>query len=65
MTTVKVKGMSCQHCVQSVTKAVSAVAGVANVKVDLMAGTASYEETTPVDVAAVKAAIVKVGFEAG
>ncbi|MGB6289074.1 MAG: cation transporter, partial [Desulfobulbales bacterium] len=32
-TTIKVKGMSCQHCVASVTKALSEIAGIADVQV--------------------------------
>ena len=37
-TTLKVKGMSCQHCVQSIEKAVGGLAGVARVEVDLGKG---------------------------
>ncbi len=63
MPSVKVKGMTCNHCVMSVTKAVSSVPGTSNVKVDLLSGQASYDETSPVDPAAVKKAIEKIGFE--
>ena len=63
--TIEVKGMSCNHCVQSVTQALSALEGVANVKVDLLGQTATYEETSPVSEAAVKAAIEAIGFTAG
>jgi copper chaperone len=63
MTTIIVKGMSCNHCVMSVTKALEAIPGVASVKVDLLAGKASFEETAPVDAAVVKKAIEKIGFE--
>lgn len=63
MPSVKVKGMTCNHCVMSVTKAVSSIAGTSNVKVDLLSGQASWDETAPVDVAAVKKAIEKIGFE--
>ena len=61
MATVKIKGMSCQHCVGAVTKALSALPGISNVQVDLAKGEASYEGS--VDMEAVKTAISKIGFE--
>ena len=63
MTTVKIKGMSCQHCVMAVTKALSGIEGVKNVQVDLKNATASYEEVKPVDAAVVAQAIKKAGYE--
>jgi copper chaperone len=65
MTTIKIKGMSCNHCVMAVTKALNAVDGVANVKVSLEAGEATFEEKKPVDMAVVKEKIKKAGFEVG
>ena len=44
-TTVKVKGMSCQHCVMSVKKALGQLDGVQNVNVDLPKGEVSFENT--------------------
>ncbi len=38
--TLKIEGMSCQHCVQSVTKALTSVSGVQTVKVNLADGKA-------------------------
>ncbi len=38
-----VKGMTCDNCVQHVTKAVREVAGVRNVKVDLASNSANVE----------------------
>ena len=61
MAIVKIKGMSCQHCVGAVTKALSALPGISNVKVDLAKGEASYEGS--IDMEAVKTAISKIGFE--
>lgn len=40
MTTLKVEGMTCEHCVAAVKKALEAVPGVAEAHVDLAAGTA-------------------------
>ena len=65
MTTIKIKGMSCNHCVIAVNKALNAVDGVANVKVSLVAGEAAFEEKKPVDMAVVKEKIKKAGFEVG
>ena len=33
--TLQIEGMSCQHCVQTVTEALKSLAGVKSVKVDL------------------------------
>ena len=38
MPEIKVKGMSCEHCVAAVTKAVAGLPGVSNVEVDLASG---------------------------
>ena len=61
MNTIKIKGMSCQHCVASTTKALEAIPGISKVSVDLPKGEASYEGD--VDSATVKAAITAIGFE--
>ncbi len=63
MPTVKVKGMSCQHCVMSVTKALKAVAGIGEVDINLQTGEVTYTETKPVDPAMVRQAITMTGFE--
>ena len=53
--TLKVTGMSCEHCVHAVTSALKEVRGVRDAKVDLKAGRAvvDYEEgtTTPRELA--------------
>ena len=64
MPVVKVKGMRCQHCVASVTKALTAIDGVEDVAVSLEKGEVVFNESKPVDLAQVKDAINKVGFEA-
>lgn len=63
MKSIKISGMSCQHCVMAVTKALGAMDGIKNVQVDLKTGVATYEETKPADVKAVAAAIKKAGFD--
>lgn len=62
MESVKVNGMSCQHCVGAVTKALEAIEGITEVKVDLDAGEASFENKG-VDRQVIKTAISKIGFE--
>jgi len=63
MPTIKVKGMSCQHCVASVTKALSEIEGIADVQVNLEKGEATFTESNPVPDQTIKDAISKIGFE--
>ncbi len=58
--TLDVEGMSCQHCVANVKKAVEAVAGVNSVEVDLEAGKVTVDGSA--DAEAVKAAITGAGY---
>ena len=61
MPTLTVKGMSCNHCKQAVTQALEALPGVSDVNVDLET---TWKESQPLDIAEVKKAINKLGFEA-
>jgi copper chaperone len=63
MKNLKIKGMSCQHCVMAVTKALSAIDGIKDVKVDLQSEQASFEETKPVDAKILADAVKKAGYE--
>jgi copper chaperone len=63
MKTIKIKGMSCQHCVMAVTKALSAIDGIWNVSVDLARAQATYDEAKPVDAAVIARAVKKAGYE--
>ncbi|WP_027184852.1 heavy-metal-associated domain-containing protein [Desulfovibrio inopinatus] len=65
MKTVAVKGMSCEHCVKSVTEALSKIDGLKNVSVNLELGQASYEEEKPVADDVIKLAISDIGFVPG
>jgi copper chaperone len=65
MKTIKIKGMSCQHCVKSVTKALEEIDGVSGVSVDLLKGEASFDEKGPVDEGLIREKIKKAGFEVG
>ncbi len=61
--TYTVKGMTCEHCVSSVTEEVGAVAGVSGVDVDLASGRVTVSSEQPVDGAAVRAAVREAGYE--
>jgi copper chaperone len=63
MATIKITGMSCQHCVMAVTKALSGVDGISNVKVSLEKGEASFDEAKPVDMSVIRERIKKAGFD--
>ena len=63
MRTIKIKGMSCNHCVAAVTKALNEIEGLSDVSVNLEKGEASFEESTPIEKAAIQEAVKKAGFE--
>jgi len=60
---LKVKGMSCNHCVMSVTKALDKLDGFKNVKVDLQKGEVSFDNTKALELEKVEKAITDAGFE--
>ncbi len=60
--TFKVTGMTCGHCVSSVTSEVSKLAGVTKVDVDLASGSVTVESDLPIDKAAIASAVDEAGF---
>lgn len=60
--TLTVEGMSCEHCEQTVTEALSGVAGVENVAVDRADERATVEGDTDTD--ALVAAVEDAGYNA-
>jgi copper chaperone len=64
MDSLHIRGMSCQHCVGAVKKALEAFPQVAEVKVDLQAGVATFVNNG-VERSQLRAAISKIGFEPG
>lgn len=64
METIKISGMSCQHCVASVTEALQKLEGLTEVKVDLSAGQASFKNNG-VEREKIKMAISQIGFDPG
>ena len=65
MATIKIEGMSCNHCVTAVTNALSKIDGITDVTVDLSTGEASFVEEKPVDMNIVKKNIEKAGYKIG
>lgn len=63
LSTIKVKGMSCQHCVMSVTKALGQLEGIKNVQVDLEKGEVRFENTKEVASSQINKAIEEAGYE--
>jgi copper chaperone len=61
--TLKVKGMSCQHCVMSVTKALGQLEGIKNVQVDLAKGEVRFDNTKGVESHRIEKAISDTGYE--
>lgn len=60
-----VEGMTCEHCVRSVTEEVSSIEGVSAVDVDLRAGdvsTVTVSSAAPVDPDRVREAVEEAGY---
>lgn len=62
--TLKVEGMSCDHCVGRVQKALDATPGVIEAKVDLASGTAEVRVGTGTDIASLADAVTEAGYPA-
>lgn len=58
-----VEGMTCGHCVQSVSTEVGKVPGVTDVSVDLPSGQVSVTSDGDLDDAAFRAAVDEAGFQ--
>ena len=61
--TYTVNGMTCGHCVASVTDEVSKIDGVTAVDVDLASGQVTVESDGPLDDTAVAAAVDEAGYD--
>jgi copper chaperone len=60
--TYTVVGMTCGHCVSSVTEEVTQVSGVTDVDVDLATGGLTVTSDAPVDDSAIQAAVEEAGY---
>ena len=61
-TTYTVTGMTCEHCVRSVTEEISEIDGVSDVVVDLPTGAVTVTCVRPIDDADVRAAVEEAGY---
>lgn len=57
-----VTGMTCSHCVHAVTEEVTGIPGVTDVQVDLTSGALTITSQSPVEKAAVQAAVDEAGY---
>ncbi len=64
-TTITVTGMTCGHCVASVTEEISELTGVDAVEVDLPTGAVIVTSSQPLDPAAVQTAVEEAGYAVG
>ena len=60
--TYTVSGMTCAHCVRSVTEEITALDGVTDVAVDLPTGGVAVTSDRPLDPAQVRAAVEEAGY---
>jgi len=63
--TFTVQGMTCGHCVASVTEEVQEIAGVEHVDVVLETGAVTVTSSQPLDDTALRAAVEEAGYQLG
>lgn len=61
--TYQVQGMTCGHCVNSVSTEVGALPGVENVQVDLDAGRVTVTSQRPLEITTVRTAVDEAGYD--
>ena len=61
--TYDVVGMTCDHCVRSVTEEVSALEGVSQVEVDLASGKVHVTMRQPITTEQVREAVADAGYQ--
>jgi copper chaperone len=64
-TEVTVTGMTCEHCVASVSEELSELPGVQGVDVILATGAVTITSATPLDPAAIQSAVAEAGYVVG
>jgi copper chaperone len=65
MEKIKIQGMSCQHCVMAVTKALGALPGIKSLKVDLARGEAIFENSQKISPEEIRKAVENAGYRVG
>ena len=63
MEKIKIQGMSCQHCVMSVSKALNSIPGLTNVRVNLVTGEATFENPLNVSQDKIRQAVEDAGYK--
>lgn len=63
VSTLKVKGMSCQHCVMSIKKALNQLEGIRNIEVDLQEQEVRFDNTKSIPSDRIRKAITDAGYE--
>jgi copper ion binding protein len=63
-TTLKIEGMSCEHCVKHVEAALKGIAGVGSVRVSLKEKKAEVDHAEEVSLEALKTAVTEEGYQA-
>ena len=61
--TFTVIGMTCGHCVRSVTEEVSEIPGVLDVRVELDTGRLTVTSTAPLEESVVRGAVEEAGYQ--
>jgi copper ion binding protein len=61
--TYQVKGMTCDHCVQAVTKEISKLDGVTDIDIDLASGQVTVASEQALSDDAVREAVDEAGYE--
>ena len=61
--TMSISGMTCGHCVSSVTEEVAKLDGVTNVDVDLATGRVTVDSDQPLEDEAFAAAVDEAGYQ--
>ncbi|MFO8239771.1 MAG: cation transporter [Dissulfuribacterales bacterium] len=62
MAVIKIKGMTCNHCVMAVTRALNEIKGIKNVKVHLEKAEVFFEGES-IDMDLVREKVKKAGYE--
>ena len=62
-TSINVVGMTCGHCVNSVTEELKKISGVSEVQVDLTTGKVEITSATELTQSAIQEAITEAGYE--
>ncbi len=62
-TSINVVGMTCGHCVNSVTEELKKISGVSEVQVDLTTGTVEITSAAELTQSAIQEAITEAGYE--